>query len=272
MDLWFADPGPGHGGQTIRYNQIANASSCHWAGSDTEAQWKRNWHDPAKQRRLIDLGYEDPACITYQLNTQGFRCQEFDDRPAGLAIGCSHTMGIGNRVQETWPAILGEMLNVHIWNLGVGGSGLDTQFRLLDFYAKLLRPKFVVHGVPSKTRSEIFARDRWYHVMIENYYFDKWAPYWQEYFLNDVNSDTNTKRNFMAIRWVCQQLDIPYYALWVDFQLDPEKDIGTARDLMHYGPKRQTFYARSMCDLMRENPKGAVDDYTRISCSQAAIT
>jgi len=264
MTLWFPDKGPKHWGQLdSRINHIKEDNR--WCGSDSQERFEHNWKNPETQARLIELGYDDnPDCITYRFNYQGFRCDEFDDRPAGMAIGCSHVMGTGNREHETWPHILSQLMGIHIWNLGIGATGLDTQFRIIDFYARLLKPKFIVHGIPEFTRTEVFARGTWFPILPDHYHHDEWRPYWRDYFVNDENSQVNAKRNIMAIKHICQQINIPYYAMYSGFD---DEDLGTARDLMHYGPKSNRKFANRMHDLILTDPTGDLDDYTRISCS-----
>ena len=77
------------------------------------------------------------------------RDEEFDDRPAGIALGCSYTEGVGVPEHTTWGNGLGRMLGMHMWNLGVGGGSLDTVFRVLEYWLPKLTPKFVAICIPS---------------------------------------------------------------------------------------------------------------------------
>lgn len=262
MSLWYADAGPYHVGQEFK-----KFDAPWWCGMDNQERFNKNMGDAATRKRMERLGWTDPETITYSYNHQSFRSEEFDDRPAGVALGCSHTMGTGNRLEQTWPWVLSELLGMHVWNLGVGSSGLDTNLRLLDHYIKILRPRFVVHAVPSVGRFEFFSQDKWF-CMVPAYLHPEHEPfrsYFNEYYLYDENSEMNARRNLLAIRYLCQSRDIPYFALDVNRAMDM-KDRG-ARDLIHPGPIQQRIFAETMHDLMRHNPQGALDGHTRIRCS-----
>lgn len=262
MTLWYSELGPFHLGQITRKKDAPR-----WNAYDSESRYMAHMRDPHTRSRMEQLGWTDPDAINYTYNHQGFRAEEFDDRAAGLAIGCSHTMGAGNRLEQTWPFLLSQLAGIHVWNLGVGGAALDTNFRLLDHYIKILRPRFVVHGVPQISRFEFYMNDRWWSV-VAGYLpseLEQIHPYIKQYYMHDENSEINVRKNLMAIRYLCKSLDIPYYAM--DVQQTMDMNECAARDLIHPGPIQQRIFAEAMHDLMCNNPQGAVDGYTRIRCS-----
>lgn len=261
MSLWYPDVGPYHMGQNFK-----KIGAPRWAGMDNQALFDQHMQNPETRKRLERFGWDDPDAIEYRYNHQGFRAEEFDDRPAGIAIGCSHTMGTGNRLEQTWPHVLGNLLGVHVWNLRVGASGLDTNFRLLDHYIKILRPQFVVHAVPSLQRFEFFAFDEWHCVLLSSMgEHEDFKPFFKTYFTSDENSEMNARRNLLAIRHLCQVQSVPYYAMDVSRAMDMADR--SARDLAHPGALQHRILAETMHDLMRHNPKGALDGHTRIRCS-----
>ena len=113
-----------------------------WSGTDSRVNFLKNLDDPEKNQ-LLKLLKWDTCEITYQYNSHGFRCTEFDDRPCGIALGCSFTQGVGLPVTTTWPYLLSQLCGIHVWNLGSGGASIDTVFRIFDHYVTKLRPKFV---------------------------------------------------------------------------------------------------------------------------------
>ena len=260
MSLWYQDVGPWHNNHRYRGQGLLR-----WAGMDTKELFLENTRDPHKRQKLGELGWLDLDAITYRLNHQGFRCDEFDERPAGLALGCSHTMGIGIPEEHTWPCHLSQLLGVHVWNLGVGGSGLDSNFRLLDHYLPILRPKFVVHAMPHVARVEYYGFGE-FKTIIAHGLSGKFPfrDFFLEYFFNDVNSDINARKNLLAIKYLCGRAEIPYYL--VDVTESMIRD-GAARDLAHAGSTSQKKFAEIVLDLMKENPQGAQDGHTRIRCS-----
>lgn len=115
-----------------------------WWPSDT----KENY-DPVNNA----YGPED---ITYKLNSNGFRCDEFDIpcKNGILFLGCSFTKGIGLPLEHTWAYILLDLIkketnqDIPFWNLSFGGSGLDFQTRVYYHYGLKLKPKLVFAYLP----------------------------------------------------------------------------------------------------------------------------
>lgn len=260
MALWYSERGPEH----IYHHKSGRTET--WHGVDDQERFDRHMADPVTRKKMEEYGWTDCKTIHYRYNHQGFRCDEFDDRPAGIAIGCSHTLGTGNREHETWPSVLAGMLGTHVWNLGLGATGLDTQFRILDHYIRILKPKFVAHAVPSIQRFEVCVEESWEPVIVSGLgRHELFRPFYKEYFINDSNSQMNAKRNLMAIRWLCHMHGTPYFAIDVQFAVDWKEQ--AARDLMHHGPQQQRRIAQFVHELMHDNPQGALDGHTRIRCS-----
>ena len=99
--------------------------------------------------------YYKTADITYVNNEHGFRAQPFDSYKGkfGLAIGCSHTYGVGVRAEDTWHAELGRLLNMPFVNLGCESHGPQAVCRVArewcNYYAK---PSIVVIQLPELSR------------------------------------------------------------------------------------------------------------------------
>ena len=127
-----------------------------WSGSDQLGLFDANLKDPVKKEILTLAGWTEPDCISYKYNNYGFRDDDFDNRSAGIALGCSFTEGTGLPKSAIWCNVLSKLLNTHIWNLGVGGASFDTVFRLLDYWLPRLSPKFVVICGPPTHRIELF--------------------------------------------------------------------------------------------------------------------
>jgi hypothetical protein len=129
-------------------NWDLRSQTVNWSGSDHQNEFNKNCTNPDKFAKLVTLGFDSPESISYTYNQHGFRSPEFDQRPCGIALGCSFTEGVGIPVQHTWPSKLSKMLDVHVWNLGTGGSSIDTAFTFLEYYIDLLDPQFVTICVP----------------------------------------------------------------------------------------------------------------------------
>jgi hypothetical protein len=259
MSLWYPERGPSHAGQKMAMEGTS------WCGMDNQARFQYHMSHDKTRLRLEKYGWLDSKPIEYRWNYQGFRTSEFDDRPAVIAIGCSHTMGTGLHQPDRWTDKLARLLDLDVWNLGVGGSGLDTQWRLLDHYIKILRPCMVVHAVPSINRFETYARDDWQPVIPNNHEkYPDWQGYLKDYYVNDENSETNARRNLMAIQHVCHRQDVPYFALDV---MNMDLNDQSARDLSHPGSGAHSDFARMLFDMINHHPQGALDGHTRIRCS-----
>ena len=214
-----------------------------WYGFDNVELFTENYLK--NRRRLVDLGWDQPGCIKYKFNSHGFRCEEFDDRPSGIAIGCSHSMGLGVNVENTWVHELSSMLGIHLWNLSVGGAGLDCNFRILDYYLDVLNPKFVVHLQPVPYRIEYYHYDNWVTVLGNAMTpGNGFLSFFKNWFSNDFISHTQARKNILAIKYLCKEKGIPYFTTSI---LDHSDFLdGKGRDLMHPGIDSHKQFANYM--------------------------
>lgn len=123
--------------------------TIYWQGSDSLEKFKAN---PVP-------GYDETS-ITYTFNSQGFREEEFDltnGRKKILCLGCSHTEGIGLRLEDAWVTKLKKHFPDHdVYNLGWGGGSTDTVARLLANSAGVFKPEAVFILWPDKNRYEMY--------------------------------------------------------------------------------------------------------------------
>jgi hypothetical protein len=220
--------------------------TMYWYGHDNQTLFDQNLKNPVTRAKLEQHGWIDQqgnaVPLEYKFNSQGFRCDNFDNRPAGIALGCSHTMGIGNHLKDTWPQQLSKMMNFPIWNLGVGGSSLDTAFRMLTHYIDTLNTKFVVMWIPNMHRFEYFDSNvNVINVLAPQVDKELESRFFKSWFGNDQNSDFNHLKNMYAIQWLCSVNGVPLYCLQGSQLYTP-----TARDLSHYGPDGLEFFATKM--------------------------
>ena len=245
--LWYKSSGPAAIGLAVR-----GGNWQAWSGTDQEENFEQNCLDPKKKNKLKMLGFLEPNCITYIFNHQGFRCDEFDDRPAGLALGCSFTEGVGIPVDDTWPAVLSGLIGQHIWNLGIGGGAMDTCFRMLDHYIDVLNPKFVVLCQPPAQRFELFDRYNNSRVFIANHFppfTEIYKTFAEEWMANDVNTETNSRRNLLAMQFRCQKRNIPFFTF--PNHPDLRKD-SFGRDLVHPGVESNHLFAHKIYKKIKD--------------------
>jgi hypothetical protein len=98
--------------------------------------------------------------IEYKFNSWGYRSKEFDllGRDYLLTFGCSYTEGVGLHYEDMWSTKLAKVLDLDIFNLGSGGTGLDFQmYNTILFFNYVLKlnklPKLVVYQWPEKHRT-----------------------------------------------------------------------------------------------------------------------
>jgi hypothetical protein len=225
-----------------------------WSGSDSQERFESNMKDQRSHCMLQFLGW-DTANITYVYNSDGFRDQEFDDRPCGIAVGCSFTEGVGLPVEATWPKLLSDYTGTHVWNLGVGGASIDTVFRIVEYYVVALKPKFVCVLMPPPMRFEYKDHSSDFSIISVNN-FGPHPAFSKDWLSHDYNGEIARKKTMLAIDSLCRYLKIPLVfndgcCNLQDFHVT-ELEPDLARDLMHSGVKYQKYQADYMFSELKK--------------------
>ena len=87
--------------ETVPNTALTNyANTTHaWLFDDTQENYQKNLQNPAIAKHL------SKEMVTYKLNTNGFRTKEIkEDKDSIVALGCSHTFGLGLREEDTYIA------------------------------------------------------------------------------------------------------------------------------------------------------------------------
>ena len=100
------------------YQMYAN-QTLHWLGTDSLELWQKNMQDSERRAHLTKYGFDNPRAIVYQMNSRGFRCKEFDHTDGFIALGCSHTCGIGLPENQAWPSIVSQATGLTAWIVGL---------------------------------------------------------------------------------------------------------------------------------------------------------
>ena len=224
----------------LHKNQHLVNQTLHWLDIDNKELWQSNIADPARRAQLEHFGFDRPDAITYQMNSHGFRCNDFDSRPGFIALGCSFTSGIGLPIEQVWPTIVGNFAGLVPWNLGIGGAGSDTCFRMLINYIDLLNPKFVMLLTPDPDRFEIHYLSRPYTIMHNqahpNSKINEIQKFW---FSDEQNTLVNYTKNLLAMQQICSSRNIKFVIkkLYPDLlgQNITQAQWPSARDLQHVG-------------------------------------
>lgn len=90
----------------------------------------------------------DSIEIEYNLNSYGYRCNEFDNQEI-LILGCSQTEGYGLPLELTWPYLLSKKMNKDYINLAKGGEGPQAQItKAFKFFEEFYNPKYIFAVFP----------------------------------------------------------------------------------------------------------------------------
>lgn len=110
-----------------------------FSGGDGETMYLDNLKTQPK-----DWYYRHNNDISYDYNSLGHRCKDIKDINLDnyiLFSGCSHTEGIGLKLEKTFPYLVAERLGIDYYNLAIGGSGLDTMtYNLVTWISKVKKP------------------------------------------------------------------------------------------------------------------------------------
>jgi len=123
---------------------------------DSEEQFQQNCANLPENWRFRELHY------TYKFNNTGQRMEKkLDDVNYDyiLFLGCSHTVGVGLPLHETYPYLTATELGLDYINGGAPGASVKFTFLNL-FYALqyLPKPKYVVISWPSYGRYVLFRK------------------------------------------------------------------------------------------------------------------
>jgi hypothetical protein len=231
------------------WNQADASKTLFWHGSDSESQYNKNCLDPIQLRKLQKQGWYECNDLVYSFNSQGFRDDEFDQRPATLALGCSFTQGTGLKVNQCWPRQLENLLQKKVWNLGVSGMSLDTCYRLLEYWITHLNVDSVFCAVPPIDRFEVFI-GQWESFLPsdpDDQIFNWLEDYYKKYLSYSENSELNRRKNIHAMRDICSQHQVSFYVNYLNnFHCDTD-----ARDLMHQGPPAHAKLAQDFFEQIK---------------------
>ena len=220
---------------------------------------RKNWHENLRKYqndKTIQYYKENP--IEYKFNNYGFRTpDDFNsDDKGNIFLGCSHTMGVGHHLKNTWSYKLNKDLGGKFWNLSQGGSGVDCAFRLLYGFKDFLNVKNIFHFAPTmhKYRYEfiIDSHPKFMNIMYDN--GKRAKRFLGDKFIYDSLMDENVakinyEKSIFAIKNISKDMNCNYYLL--DEEVMDFKDDGSikARDFEHYTINQQHHLYKSFLDI-----------------------
>jgi hypothetical protein len=170
--------------------------------------------------------------ISYQYNNQGFRTHDLTsqiDKEVNIALGCSHTEGIGLPIEMTWPAEIEQQTKITTLNLGLGQGSTDTVARILTNVSGLFSIKNVYILWPAFNRFEIYSHDFIESIIPSS------AALEHVWYLNEFNSNQRFFKNQLLVHNLQKQYNFNLKEILPDSGWAVPGDL--ARDQMHNGPK-----------------------------------
>lgn len=230
-----------------------------WMPTDSQESFEKLIKDPVHREYFKAQGWLEPGAITYQLNSEGFRCDEFEpDVPCMVALGCSYTVGIGLPLKDIWPTLVGNALGLKVYNLGWGGTSADTCYRLARYWIPVLTPRVVCMLTPPRARLELST------IKGTQPPVDVFMPmscsvlctasdvYLKHWFGNDDNHWFNQEKNTLAIESIAESNNAKFASINADDEGSCSRDIvGYARDHMHTGPIGHEQMAKKLLNKLQ---------------------
>jgi hypothetical protein len=180
--------------------------------------------------------------IDYTFNEYGFRSDSFTQRKEFniLTSGCSLTVGVGVKYENTWTQLLKTHFNqpTTIWNLAQSSTSPDYVVRSIYKTIDILKPNLVAVCWPAESRVEL-AKNK--HTLT-NYQLD--TPDYPKLLANPNWAYHNFQKNIILLKQICLVRNIPLVhgpGEYTDFGINPDT---TARDGSHPGNKWHQQYAK----------------------------
>ena len=200
---------------------------------------------------------------TYGLNSQGYRCPEFNQiewENSILLFGCSIAFGIGLNDSETVGHHLSNISNIPIINLAQGGSAYLYQWTNSTIIRKNgIMPKAVIYIWPEESRQTIFDSTDYLSTISINIWNVKNPPNYEDPGISLVldpyhpNAVAKHIRDNLNLIWTCPILHYSFTSTNMDVIHLPPK-IDRARDDAHPGIKTTVLWANIIAkDLIKNN-------------------
>jgi len=242
------------------FGTYSAGKTTEWMPTDSKESFDRLVQDPAHRKYFEEQGWLEPGAITYQINNEGFRCDEFvENEPCMVVLGCSYTVGIGLPLKDIWATKVGAALGLRVCNLAWGGSGIDTCFRLARYWIPRLKPRVVCMLAPPRSRIELITMSvspthpysEVFMPMSGSSLFTKNDIFLKHWFGNEENHTLNQEKNMLAIESIAHNNQAKYACLMADRETACSRDmVGYARDYMHTGPVGHDILADKLLAML----------------------
>jgi hypothetical protein len=188
----------------------------------------------------------------YGVNSQGYRCPEFNDilwEDSILMFGCSHVFGVGLIDEETAAHQLSLLIKQPVINLGIGASSCTYQWVNSTILRKHhISPKAVIYNWPESSRQSIFYDKDQYETKAMGWWSAESEPTYSGILLDPFHSKhiTSYMRDNIDLLWQCPVLHYSIEYVYGTQQLISRADL--ARDNSHAGPKTNKIWAETIAN------------------------
>lgn len=216
-----------------------------------------------KNKSFTTSGSDNTTRNLYTYNELGFRG---DSLPLVgkklMAVGCSHTEGIGVNDDQTWPYYLSKLLNYSHINFGFTGRSNDYISRCILTFTEEIKPDLVCIMYSYPERKEYYTKDGGiepYHPNPWGWFDENEKEFSSMVSLSNPNNDfINWYKNHLLITNYLQNQNIPF--IWNgsflntdytdDFRFDGNYSIeyGT-----HANPEQNKSYAEGLFNFIKES-------------------
>jgi hypothetical protein len=222
---------------------------------ETDSEWILN-DNLSKEPHNKSLQHYLDKPIIYKLNNCGFRTpDDFNTHDWGnVYLGCSHTFGIGHHLENIWSYKLNNAIGGKFWNLGIGGTGVISQFRILLGYYKELKIKNIFHFAPKYPRYEFIENGMPQYYIISNYN-DNWSKKFGDLLTNSLLTDEQIEFNWITYTLACKaianEIGCNYYLIEGDVGVHSHVDDSLqARDLFHHTTQYQNNIFKQFLEII----------------------
>ena len=217
-----------------------------------------------KNKSFKTSGSDSTTNNLYTYNDLGFRG---DSLPLVgkklMAVGCSHTEGIGVNDNQTWPHYLSKLLNYSHINFGFTGRSNDYIARCILTFTEEIKPDLVCIMNSYPERREYYTKENG----VEPFHPNPWGWFSESkntnYFksklqLSNDNEDfINWYKNHLLITNFLQNKNIPY--IWNGIFINNEYDDGFRFDgdynipyNYHATPNENKDYANKLFNFIKK--------------------
>lgn len=251
------------------YNQaqMTPYGSLDWLPCDTKERFDDNLKTSPTDKNL--LYYLDNP-IKYNLNSKGFRTpDEFSIEDEGnVFLGCSHTVGIGLPLEKVWSYKVSQRIGGLFWNLGIGGTGPMTHFRVLLGFHKQMKIKNIFHFAPKYGRYEFLVNGEPEPIQLNH------GNDWFKYFGKSIDGTFLDYRQqsyfhhlcYYGIKGLAEEIGAKYHCI-SDLKYDSlnnpktyidKPNVLRARDLVHFDEEIHQTICDDFLNLHEKSNNGGL--------------